>query len=523
VTAPAGDRLSVELQEHATPDTGAAPPISYTGSGTRLTDANGVELAARPYPGLTRDDAPPVFMHAATADRDVPPAGEPGQIDEVDLVYSEDVEGAAPSSAFSVGGRVVESVVDGDEGTALRITEAGTDDTDATPSVSYTPPGAPGALSRLRDLPEGPFDDADEAAPFAVASATDGAGPAIVSAETGDENVDGVIDQLDVGFSEPVDLDDDGPGQPISLTEGLAVTGTATTADPEQLSLTVAPDDEPNGGLTPQAIVTDPARVTDAPGNGARGDASDEADDAVRPILVSARLGEEAGVASCDREYMDGSVDCVRGTWSEGVEPAEGIERFGLGDFTLTEILGPGVREPFTDLRIDGGSSQNRSAVDVLSYNDGANPVTDGWDNPAIATTVPVAAACPSASESPPNDTRTTDNAVLSPSFPMQAICAGDGDYFQVFGNGGHVGIGIYPTETLAVTARLVDGAGVEVDGSEVSSSLPGGAAVIEEDLAPGQYWLHVTGATPGSEGEYCVNSAWSAGETCEDGEETEE
>ncbi|HWM37862.1 MAG TPA: hypothetical protein VNS49_12190, partial [Streptomyces sp.] len=47
VTAPAGDRLSVELQEHATPDTGAVPQVSYSGNGTRITDANGVELAAR--------------------------------------------------------------------------------------------------------------------------------------------------------------------------------------------------------------------------------------------------------------------------------------------------------------------------------------------------------------------------------------------------------------------------------------------------------------------------------------------
>ena len=198
VGAASGEAMSVFLVEKPGADTGSAPAVSYTGQGTRLADLNGTEHALRSYPGLTRDAVAPRFIEAQTAD--VAPAAGDGRLDALDLIYSEELEGAASTSPFSVAGR---SVTDLDllaDRVRVRFDEVATGgDTDARPAVTYD-----AGTGDLRDLPEGAGDVAESAPGVAGAMPRDAAGPAVIGASTGEEqdgaSPDGRLDSVRVAL-----------------------------------------------------------------------------------------------------------------------------------------------------------------------------------------------------------------------------------------------------------------------------------------------------------------------------------
>jgi hypothetical protein len=511
VDAAAGSSLAVRLQEAAAPDTGSAPAISYDGAGGAvLRDVNGVAHALRSYPGLTRDAVAPRFVGGRTADRDALPGDVAGRIDAVDLVYSEQVSGTPDSSDFAVGGgRTIQSIAFGPSSVQIRVDEGPGSDTDTTLPVSYTP-------GDVTDVAEGPGDGVD-AAPAANVVAADGAGPAIVAGETVDADADGVIDRVDVELSEPAAY---GPGaEPaLALSDGLDVTGVAVDR-PTAPRLAVAPAGAGNGGLKPSVTVTDAARLIDlaAPANPARDGASAAVADGVRPILLAASSGEQSGGA-CGASAPPADVDCVRAQWSEAVEQPASASAFALSDFTLLGLL-PGIGGDSSDLEIAPAARDQQS--DLTYGGGGPGAVEDLAGNPALDATVAISAACADGWGTEPNDVRGAGNPLIQ-SVSIQTLCAGDDDWFRVVASpAGAVSVLVNPVDSLDTRLTLVDATGAVV----ATSPNPPGLGLsdkvqLQNAGQPGAtYWIHVSGAQPVEEGDYCVDPVYVPGAGCEDGD----
>lgn len=502
--------LAVVLTEAGAPDTGAAPAMTYAGTGgAAVRDASGLEPARRSYPGLTRDAAAPVLLGApTTADLD----GN-GRIDTVELAYSEELAGAPPAGAFDVAGRSIVATDFAGDRVALTLAEVGAGfDTDATPAVAYTPAVA-GDPTNLRDVPEGPGDTADEVAGLASVVAADGAAPSIVSAATGDADFDGIIDGVDLSFSEPVTHTGSGPVA-IGLSDGLVV-ASISPASGSAFELALTPAPAPNGGVRPVVTVSEPERVRDAAANPAAGAAFAGATDGVSPVLVGGRTGEESG-SECGDGPVDGIVDCVRGQWSEPVTAPTSSDRFSILDFTLDGVLpAPDPPAPRTDLTVVPGSQPDRDVESSMTYTAGQpGEVVDLAGNPGLTATVAVAAACTDPSPTTePNETFALDNPLLGPSVPEQGLCIGDVDWFRIAAAGGEVSVAVDPAPGLALTMRLYDSAQTLV--AEDSSITQDAPVVIQAvGLADPVYWLEITGPSQ-QEGGYCINPAFSDGEGC--------
>ena len=330
-SAASGATLTLNLDPKDDPDTGSAPAVGYNGQGgVRLFDANGVEHANRSWPSLTRDAVAPQFVDARTADLNADTGNEPGKVDAVELVYSEEITGTPDVNDFQVDGSAPASIDFEPDSVKLRIAEGSAYDTDVTLPISYTP-------GDLTDVAEGPGDTAD-AAPAAGGTAVDGAKPVIVEAETADTqgSPNGTVDHVGLKFSEPVTYS---PGLPaFSLTSpDMPVTGVAVDG-PTDLTLAVTEAGTPDGGAKPLVTVTDPARVTDAVGNTTPADPFGGTTDNVAPMLLSARLGEAAG-GRCGTGVVNSRVDCVRGTWSEAVVQPAAFSSLSLSTFTITGML----------------------------------------------------------------------------------------------------------------------------------------------------------------------------------------
>ena len=520
VDATAANSLTLRLQEAAGPDTGSAPELAYAAGGdTPLRDQNGTEHAARAYPGLTRDAVAPVFLGAATADSDAAAGDLPGRIDAIDLRYSEALQGGSDTSPFAVSGRTVQSVGYGSDRVAVRVAEGPSPDTGDTPSVTYTPPGAPGDAVRLRDLPEGAGDTADEAPPVSSWQAADAVGPTIVAARTGDADGDGKLDRMQTTFSAPIDVAP-GLGQVMGLVNPtLEVTAVAETSATVLTATATEPTGSADGDLKPGVVMTQPDRVTDAAGNFARAEAFSGASDGVRPVLLSARSGEASG-ADCLTAAVNGFVDCVRARWSEPVQPPSGPGAFSLNPFAESGVLTPVGTPDYTDLTVTEGASPDRDVIGSVTYAAaGGDEVVDLAGNTALDGSADIGRACIDTALSEPNDARALDNPELIDPVPQQALCAGDPDWFRAAAtNGGRIDVVIAPATGLVPTLDVVDSTGT-VRGS-VSSPGPGAAAELRlAGLTPGEtYWLYIRAPVP-QEGDYCLDITPTPGETCDAGE----
>ncbi len=514
--AAAGSSLTLRLTERPDPDTGSAPSVSYTGlGGVALRDANGVEHPGRAYAGLTRDAVAPTFVGGQTADLDALPGNVAGRVDAVELVYSEEVTGSSNPAFFSVPGRTIDSVAFQPDSVKIRVQEISSGfDTDTTVPVSYTP-------GDVTDVAEGPGDTADPA-PAANTTATDSASPAVVSAETADTGTpNGKIDRVQVSFSEPVSYS--APTPPgISLSDSLDVSAVAVDS-PTSLTATVDEDIAANGGLMPDVTV-DPDSVSDlaATPNPARAGAFTGTTDGVRPALVTARFGE-AAAGACGTAAVDGTVDCLRATWSEPVIQPGSHAALSLSDAPLTGLLGGSGAD--VDATFAPGPDPDRNREASLDYTGGgAGEVLDVAGNPSLTPgNATVLAACAELG-SPgyePNDVFAPGNPVLTDPADFQGLCAFDEDYFRVDAVAGQIHISVDPVTGLPVTVRLLTSTGAVVPGTVQTSQAPGGLVLIDKTgLADPTYWLHVK-ATGQEEGGYCVDVTHIAGEECDDGDPT--
>lgn len=197
------DTIVVALDDsYGGSNTNVTPNIATAATASPVADAAGNAIGTTSYTA-TRDGAAPVLVSAATRDLD----GD-GLLDAIAARYSEPVTFTAGASSYfssttaelgtfsasvSGSGATVTAVVN-----EVAPPAYNTDLPRLSPSVplpvTYTPPGSGGAV-----------DAAGNAAAGKTIQATDGAGPAIVYAETVDDSpVNGHIDRVKIGLSEPI-------------------------------------------------------------------------------------------------------------------------------------------------------------------------------------------------------------------------------------------------------------------------------------------------------------------------------
>lgn len=510
-----GREVSIFLDEGSAPDTGSAPAVSYDGSaGSKLTDLNGTEHANRSYPGLTRDDAPPRFVEARTADS--APENGNGRLDAVELLYSEELAGGTDPARFSVTGHRPVSVSYLADRVRVAFTEATGPDTADRPVVAYTPNGQAGDLA---DVPEGPGDTA-ATAPGSSGEAIDGAGPVVVAARTGDADPDGVLDRVQITMSEAVKYSE-GSGPAVALGAGLSVSGSSASGD----TLTAVVDEPAGpaqGDLAPTVSIAAPDRVRDraAAPNAARGGTFDGTSDGVRPVLVGARTGEALG-GECGAAVVDAIVDCFRADWSEPVTLPSTANVF-TGSLTPTGLLSTGGT-PFSDVSVSPGAEPDRNAAATVAYS-AEEDVRDLAGNFAIPTSgaapIQVTPACEDTIDEP-NDSQDVSNPPLGGSAGrFEKLCASDDDWFGVTaGADGEIEALVDANDPVAPTARIVGADGAVI--AQASGAAGAAITVSASGLAVGQrYWLHVSAGST-QEGGYCVDVTPTPGETCGDGDNT--
>jgi hypothetical protein len=529
VQAASGSSLAIDLAEPSAHDTGSAPSVSYGGTIDPIRDASGLEPALKTYAGLTIDTLPPRLAATSTADTDFD-----GRIDAVELTWSETVTGATSAAPFTVSGRTVAANVSLNGAiTRIPFTEIGSGyDGDATAAASYD-----ASTGDLHDIAEGPGDTTAAAPGVNAETAADKAPPIIVAAKTADLSTpgggnapNGTIDAMLVTFSEPISNTVDS-ASPFSLNvAGRSEVEVEGDIGPSDTTLYVRVNEgaTPDGGETPNVSVVAAGSAADrikdraADPNEAHVMTFTGATDEVRPVLVSAQLGERGSSGGCTKDAVsgiDGQVDCVLTTWSESVEHAADVTApySLLSSGWSIDAGGIGQLGPSTTLEIPltvvAGANRDRAGTTVSYDGSEETPVVDdsAAANEALDGTKNADAACRDNGQEP-NDVREAANPLLNSESPaFERKCAFDHDWFRVTsGTGGHLDLSTRPVPGVDIQVELVDdatGAVVTPSGSEV-----GGAGQVDRLTFTGLgnsvvYWAHVTAddtVTP-QEGPYCV------------------
>ena len=124
---------------------------------------------------------------------------------------------------------------------------------------------------------------------------------------------------------------------------------------------------------------------------------------------------------------------------------------------------------------------------------------------------------------SEPNDTQDPNpiggNPLLTDPQDIEAICAGDVDWYRLTVSTSPVALLVDAGGGLSVTAGLYTAAGTPVPGASGSSAQIGGIVILQKSgLVPGTYWVRITGSGA-QEDDYCVDISHTAGEECDDGD----
>ncbi len=530
VHAAVGQTLDIDLTEPAGADTGSAPDLTYASGADPIRDVAGLEPAQVAHSGLTRDALPPRRVSTATADTDVD-----GKLDAIEIEWSEDVTGATGTAPFTVAGRTLGANATFDDAiTRVPFAEDPAQyDTHDTPQVSYDD-----VAGDLHDVAEGTGDTTEDAPAVAAVPSLDKAPPVLVAAKTGDLSTpsvgnvpNGTIDAVLTTFSEPISHSVDAMS-PFSLNvAGRTETSVEGDSGPGDRTLYVRVDESanPDGGETPnvsvlsvglaadhikdQALVPNEAEVMTFTGT----------TDEVRPILMSAQLGERPGGSGCTKDPVagiDGQVDCVVTTWSEDVVHAGDAD----GTYSLSSSYvgwpiaggGIGAQGPSTTLElpltVDTEPDRDRSNT-TITYNSAVDePVVDAAvpSNDALDGTVNAAAACKDTGREP-NDAfnDTTHQALLPLSPAFERKCAFDDDWFRVTETAsGHLEVSTRPVAGIDTKLALFDGGGAPVLGGAEEDGAAGEVDRLTfSGLGAGTYWARVQADDSGTpqEGPYCL------------------
>ncbi|MFY9265174.1 MAG: hypothetical protein WAO61_07090 [Solirubrobacterales bacterium] len=335
------DELVLEISDlGGGSNTGVKPAIVASATASPVADLAGNVLAGSSFTA-TRDGAPPALTAARTRDAD----GD-GRIDAILATFSEPViftAGVFPffsSTTVELGAFAATATVNGAVVTAA-VNEVAAPATNS--DLPRTSPSLPLPIAYTQPVSGGVADAAGNRTADKVVSAADGAGPAITYAETADDNGDGRIDGMRIGFSEPID---ELLGNPFEIADGVrtVVDVAGVSSDGSALITSGSPGDPlyrgvyvPLYALTTDGTTNGPLADPDGAdrptvdyvphtGGGTRAKFAEDAAnneviatgsqaftaalDKIRPILLSLEA-QDADV--------DGFVDRLRSVWSEPV------------------------------------------------------------------------------------------------------------------------------------------------------------------------------------------------------------
>jgi len=522
----AGATLSIDLAEPADPDTGSAPDLAYTGGSDPIRDQAALEAVTKTYTGKTRDEIAPALVEAGTADTD-----SDGRLDAVDIEWSEVVTGSTATAPYTVAGRVLGPEI-AFAGARTRVPFAegtGQFDTDATPAVSYDH-----VAGDLHDLAEGTDDIAADAPPLVGEIAVDAAAPVLVAAKTGDLDTpgelgtpNGTIDAVLTTFSEPIAHGVDGISPFALNVAGRGETNVEGDSGPgdRTLYVRVAELSSPDGGATPNVSVTGSGaqgdRITDrAPNpNDAHVMSFTGTTDEVRPVLLSAQLGETPAAGGCTKAPepgIDGEIDCVLTEWSEDVaHPGDAATPYSLSSdgWPMDPVghgpLGAGVTLELP-LQPSASPDRDRSGTSV-TYAAGldAPAVEDVSGNLALTRDVAADAACRDLGREPDDGHGVNTNVLASRSPAFQRKCAFDADWVPMTVTGdGHLEVSTRPVAGIDLELDLFDSTSSNVPDPDQVIGGPGEVDQITlSGLAPGTYWARVSADDDPNpqEGPYCL------------------
>ena len=528
VHAAAGQVLDVDLTEPAAADTGSAPDLTYTGGADPIRDVNGLEPAQTAHSGLTRDALPPRRVATMTADSDTD-----GKLDAVEIEWSETVTGSTGTAPYTVAGRTLGANASfAGATTQIPFAEDPAQfDTHVTPQVSYDD-----VAGDLHDVAEGTGDTTADAPAVAAETPLDKAPPVLVAAKTADLSTpsvgnvpNGTIDAVLTTFSEPISHAVDGLS-PFSLNvAGRTEVGVEADsgATDRTLYVSVTEAANPDGGETPNVSVVAAGPAADRIKD--RAAVANEAEvltftgttDEVRPVLMSAQLGERPGGGSCTKDAtagIDGKVDCVLTTWSEDVVHAgdtDGTYSLSSSGWT-TDAAGIPALGPSTTLALpltaDTSPDRDRSGTTV-TYNSGVDvPVTDAAvpANNALDGTADADSACRDTGREPNDAFGVTVHAALLPLSPaFERKCAFDDDWFRVSTTAsGHLEVSTRPVSGIDTQLAVFDSGGAPVTPSATESGVAGEVDRLTfSGLGAGTYWARVQADDSGTpqEGPYCL------------------
>ncbi|MEQ9404125.1 MAG: T9SS type A sorting domain-containing protein [Cyclobacteriaceae bacterium] len=319
-------------------------PVYATAGAGDVTDASANEMTnTETVIGI--DGAAPAVLTSVTNDNNLD-----GTVDQITLTFSESVnvtDGGTDndfSLIASIGTATINSGGYTTAGTSVtyNVTVTDTDNTALTIDPVYATAGAGSVIDLV----------ANEMINTETVTGTDGARPAILVAETGDNSGNGTVDRLILTFSESVTVTDGGTDNDFTLvassgTATIDAGGYGTTGTQVTYNVTVSDTDNTALTLDPTYVAAGAGNVTDASANEMADTETITGTDSARPAILSASTGDNNG---------DGTVDRLVLTFSESVTVTDGGTD---DDFSLVASTGTAT--------IDAGSYG--TAGTTVTYN----------------------------------------------------------------------------------------------------------------------------------------------------------
>lgn len=384
--AASGTTVQISFSEGSQYDTGSVPAVTISGGGSPVVD-----LSGNPAPAssalVTRDGAAPLLVSASTRDSD-----SDGKLDALRASFSETVSAAGAATAFGVQGGAPVSAPSGTitaDGANINLPIAedsgfntGVPGVGTPVTLTYSDPGT-GGVADLRGL---------RATSKSVA-ATDGAGPAVIAATTGDVTHNGHIDRLTLDLSEPVARV---IGNPVKVAGGARVVTSSTVAGGDLVLALNEINEDYDGDETPTLDYTgtSSAAVFDALNNqpGTTTTPFVGTTDGAQPIMIAASIQDSRQAGNTPG--ADGYIDTARSTWSEPVV----ARTTGAGLSLSPALLPSGDPTAGTgnqiEVQLTRGAYPDRDSSYNVSYSGGSPaPVVDQAGNSAYVDGLEMQAA----------------------------------------------------------------------------------------------------------------------------------
>ena len=247
--------------------------------------------------------------------------------------------------------------------------------------------------------------------------------------------------------------------------------------------------------------------------------------DEVRPVLMSAQLGERGTAGTCTKtavDGIDGEVDCVLATWSEDVEhAADAVAPYSISSSGWAIGAGgigqlPAAKTLTVPLAPAAVKDRDRSLTTV-AYAEGVDtPVVDLAvpPNESLAATRTAEPACRDTGleGNDAQDVATGNPLLLTTAPSFQRKCAFDDDWYRIRTDAtAHLEVLTRPAAGVDVEVGVFEADGDPIAPTEVVEA--GGAGEIDQAkydaglTANTTYWVRVTADdTPSpQEGPYCV------------------